>query len=138
MLDFMNKRINILSRRAVSIVTRLWGSIPGRCREFFLATASRPALRPTQPPIQWVSRALSSRVKQQKHEADHSSPSSAEVTNVLSYTSTPQYIFMEWSLIKHRIYFHGDNFINNIRIPRYVYVSSTVYRLSNPSPSVEL
>jgi hypothetical protein len=35
-------------------------------------------------------------------EADHSPPSSAEVKNVWSYTSTPQYVFMVWSLVKHR------------------------------------
>jgi hypothetical protein len=38
-------------------------------------------------------------------EADHSPPSSAEVKNVWSYTSTPQYVFMAWCLVKHR-----DNF----------------------------
>jgi hypothetical protein len=32
------------------------GSIPGRDKMFFYSTASRPALGPTQPPIQWVSR----------------------------------------------------------------------------------
>jgi hypothetical protein len=41
-----------------------WGSIPGRCRGFFpLISASRPALGPTQPPIQWLSGALSPAVK---------------------------------------------------------------------------
>jgi hypothetical protein len=30
------------------------------------------------------------------HEADHSPPSSAEVKNAWSYTSTPQYVFMAW------------------------------------------
>jgi hypothetical protein len=38
-------------------------------------------------------------------EADHSPPSSAEVKNAWSYTSTPQYVFMAWCLVKHR-----DNF----------------------------
>jgi hypothetical protein len=46
---------------------------------FCFDTASRPALEPTQPPIQWVQRALSLRVKQPGHEADHSPPYSAEV-----------------------------------------------------------
>jgi hypothetical protein len=35
-------------------------------------------------------------------EADHSSPSSAEVKNAWNYTLTPQYVFMGWCLIKHR------------------------------------
>jgi hypothetical protein len=32
-------------------------------------------------------------------------PSSAEIKNAWSYTSTPQYVFMAWCLVKHR-----DNF----------------------------
>jgi hypothetical protein len=45
------------------------------------STASRPALWPTQPPIQWVPGTLSPGVKRQGREADHSPPSSAEVKN---------------------------------------------------------
>jgi hypothetical protein len=48
-------------------------------------TASRQAVGPTQPPIQWVPRALSLGVKQPGHEADHSPPSNAEVKNEWSY-----------------------------------------------------
>jgi hypothetical protein len=43
----------------------------------------------SQPPIQWVLGALSLGVKRPRREADHSPPSSAEVTNVWIYTSTP-------------------------------------------------
>jgi len=57
---------------------------------FLFTTASRPALGPTQPPIQWVPGALSLGLKLPGREADHSPPSSAEVKNVWSYTSTPQ------------------------------------------------
>jgi hypothetical protein len=46
---------------------------------FLFTTASRTALAPTQPPIQWVSGALSLGVKRPGREADHSPPSSAEV-----------------------------------------------------------
>jgi hypothetical protein len=35
-------------------------------------------------------------------EAGYSPSSSAEVTNVRSYTSTPAYVFLAWRLIKHR------------------------------------
>jgi hypothetical protein len=46
---------------------------------FLFTTASRMALGPTQPPIQWVPGALSLEVKRPGHEADHSPPSSAEI-----------------------------------------------------------
>jgi hypothetical protein len=46
---------------------------------FFFTTASRTALGPTQPPIQWVSGALSLGVKRPGRKADHSPPSSGEV-----------------------------------------------------------
>jgi hypothetical protein len=46
---------------------------------FLLTTASRTALRSTQPPIQWVPGALALGVKRPGREADHSPPSSAEV-----------------------------------------------------------
>jgi hypothetical protein len=66
------------------------GSSPGRGWEFFFfTTASRTALGPTQPPIQWVPGALPLRVKRSGHEADVSPPSSAEVKNAWGYTSTP-------------------------------------------------
>jgi hypothetical protein len=49
-------------------------------QEIFLSsTAARLDLGPTQPPIQWIPGTLSPGVKQQRREADHSSPSSAEV-----------------------------------------------------------
>jgi len=41
----------------------------------------RPALAPTQSPIQWVPGALSLELKQPGREADHSPPSSTEVKN---------------------------------------------------------
>jgi len=43
-------------------------------------------------------------VKRPGHEADHSPPSSAEVKNAWSYTSTPQYVFVALCLVKHRDY----------------------------------
>jgi hypothetical protein len=56
---------------------------------FLFTTASRTALGPTQPPIKWVPGALSLGVNRSGREADHSPPSSAEVKNAWSYTSTP-------------------------------------------------
>jgi hypothetical protein len=70
-------------------ILRMLNPLQKRCRVLFsdeksrlfihLTAASRPALGPTQPPIQWVSEALSLGVKQPGSEADHSPPSSAEV-----------------------------------------------------------
>jgi hypothetical protein len=56
---------------------------------FLFTTASRTALEPTKPPIYWVAGAPSLGVKRPGREADHSPPSSAEVKNAWSYTSTP-------------------------------------------------
>jgi len=41
--------------------------------------------------------------KQQGHEDDHSPPSSAEVKNAWSNTSTSSYVLTEWFLLKHII-----------------------------------
>jgi len=46
---------------------------------FLFATVSRMALGPTLPPVQWVPRALSLRVKWPGHESGYSPPFSAEV-----------------------------------------------------------
>jgi hypothetical protein len=67
---------------------------PSRVKNFLFSVSSRPALRPTQSPIQWVPRALSPTVKRQGREADHSTPTSAEVRKMWIYTSPPPYAFM--------------------------------------------
>jgi hypothetical protein len=69
-------------------------SSPGRVKNFLFSMSSRPTLRPTQPPIQWVPATLSRGIKRQGHEADHSPPASAEVKKMWIYTSTPPYAFM--------------------------------------------
>jgi hypothetical protein len=50
------------------------------------AAASRSALGPTQPPVQWVPEALFPGVKRPGRKADHSPPSSDEVKNEWHYT----------------------------------------------------
>jgi hypothetical protein len=55
---------------------------------YLFTTASRPALGPTQPPLQWVPGATSLGVKRPGREADHSLPSSADVKNAWNHTST--------------------------------------------------
>jgi hypothetical protein len=66
---------------------------------------SRTALWSTQPPLQWVPGILSLEVKRPGREAGHSPPSSAEVKNAWSYTSTPPVRLHGVGLVKHR-----DNF----------------------------
>jgi hypothetical protein len=67
------------------------GSIPRRTmmRIFLFATASRPLLGSSKPPIQWVLRALIPGVIRPECEAGHSPPPRVEVKNAQSYTSTP-------------------------------------------------
>jgi hypothetical protein len=58
--------------------------------EIFLFTIEfRVALGHTQPPIRYAPGVLSLGVKRPRCEADHSPPSSAEIRNAWSYTSTP-------------------------------------------------
>jgi hypothetical protein len=54
---------------------------------FAIPSRSSPGL--THLPVQGVSKALISAVNRPEGEADHLPPSSAEVKNAWSYTSTP-------------------------------------------------
>jgi hypothetical protein len=55
--------------------------LPTGSRDSSVGIATRPALDPTQPPIQWVPGTVSPLVNRQGPEADHSLPSSVEVNN---------------------------------------------------------
>jgi hypothetical protein len=68
--------------------------------------ASRPALEPTQLPIQWVLGTISLGVKWPGREADHSPPSSAEDKEwVELYLHSPNTASWRCGQLKHR-----DNF----------------------------
>jgi hypothetical protein len=70
---------------------------------FLFTTASRTALGPTQPPIQWVPRVLSLGVKRLGREADHSPPSSAEVKErVEVYLHSPNTPSLRGAQLKQR------------------------------------
>jgi hypothetical protein len=64
----------------------------------------------TQTPVQWLPGAFSLGVKWLGHEADHSPPSSAEVKNAWSYTSTPSICLHGVVLSKKKKKKHRDNF----------------------------
>jgi hypothetical protein len=65
-------------------------------RIFLFTTASRTAVGPTHPSYY----PMDTRGCFPGGEADHSPPSSAEVQNAWSYTSTPQYALMVWWSVK--------------------------------------
>jgi hypothetical protein len=58
------------------------GSIPGKGKIFIFSTASKSALGPTQPPLQWVPGAIFPGVKRPGLQADNLPSSRAEVKNV--------------------------------------------------------
>jgi hypothetical protein len=58
-----------------------------------------PALRPLQPPIQWVLGALPGGVMKLGHEDYHCSPSSAEVKRKWSHTFTPTVCTCTWTTL---------------------------------------
>jgi hypothetical protein len=63
---------------------------------FLFATASKPALGLTQPPIQRVPGALFPEVRRPRRETGHSSSTSAEGKKAWSYNSGPAYVLMVW------------------------------------------
>jgi hypothetical protein len=66
-----------------------------------------PALKLTQPPIQWAPRAFTLDAKRLEHDANHSPPSSSEVNNGGAVLPLPH--ISSWlaaQLIRHeRLYF---------------------------------
>jgi hypothetical protein len=89
-VDISRQRISNVGAglaQAVQCLTTGWttgrsGFDPRRGQRIFpLTSASRPALGPTQPPVQWVPGVLSPGIKAPGRDADHSPPSSAEVEN---------------------------------------------------------
>jgi hypothetical protein len=89
---FIERKANIFTFCFLCYYTYIvlkYGSLLAEAGNFFFTTVSRPALGPTQPPIQWVPVAISLGVKRPGREADHTPPSSAEDMKAWSYTSTP-------------------------------------------------
>jgi hypothetical protein len=84
---------------------------------FFFATASRPAVVPTQLSIQRLPVVLSPGVKRSGRETDHSPQSSAEGENTWSYTSIPPSIslpgvVLNWAHGQLYFYTHVHAFLS--------------------------
>jgi hypothetical protein len=91
--SFVTKRA-VIAQSVQRLATGLMIGVPGFDSRQGLGicpfiTASRTALGPTQPPIQWVPEALSLGLKRSGREADESPSSGAEVRNEWIYTSNP-------------------------------------------------
>jgi hypothetical protein len=81
-----------------------WGSIRSRSREVYFSLHHHIQTTSGTHPVSYPMGTGGSfpEDKQLGHEAAHSRPSSPKIKNVWSYTSTPPYVSMVWSLIKHR------------------------------------
>jgi hypothetical protein len=83
---------------------------------FLFTTASRTALGPTQPPIQWVPGVLSLEVKRPGREADHSHPSSADVKECvelyLHSSNTPSWCGAQLKKAQGQLYLSSLPFID--------------------------
>jgi hypothetical protein len=99
-LDLCSSQYNDESR---SWTTGVW--FPAEAGICSIRHRVQTGMGPTQPPTQWETGTLSRGVKRPGREANHSPVSSVKVKNGWSCTSTPQYVFMAWYLVKH-----GDNF----------------------------
>jgi hypothetical protein len=86
----INSNCNKIRRRLVYGLDDRWFESRQGLGIFLFTTAPRTALGPTQPPITRVRGARSVGVKRPGRKAYHSLPSSADVKNALSYTSTAQ------------------------------------------------
>jgi len=89
-------------------------------RTFFFRLPSRPAVRLTQPSINWELRALSPDVHKSGHESNHSHKPHPKFKMACSYTSAALYIFRILCLIKQ-----GNRF-SYIRI-KHVYVHTYIH-----------
>jgi hypothetical protein len=104
-----------------------WVRFPSEERLFLFPTASRLALGPTKPPIQWVPR-----VQQPGRKTYQTPPSSAEVKNGGAIPPLP-HVFMVQSLIRHRDFIFFI-FISNTKVLERKYfenisLSSSAYLL---------
>jgi len=92
--------------------------IPAEVRCFPFSKTVQTGLGPIQPPSQWLSE-FTSGVKRLQHEADRSPPTSAEVKNQWSYTSTPIRLH-DYDRYKFTLFLHHISFSNPYDLYFYV------------------
>jgi hypothetical protein len=116
---------------AVGIATRYGLHVPGI--EFMWGRdfphPSRPALGPTQPPIQWVL-GLSRVVNRPGHGVDYPPPSSPEVTErvelYLCSLSGSSWFVLRWTLtFKNRAFYIQDGRTATLQMLHFIYIFST-------------
>jgi hypothetical protein len=104
-LNKIKWRHNVVSYSSAGIATSYRldsrGSIPSRGKIFLFSIASRPALEPTQLPIQWVREGDFPGLKRPGRGADHLLLSSAKIKNGGVIPSLSPYFFMAWYFISH-------------------------------------
>jgi hypothetical protein len=93
---------------------------------FLFTTVTRTALGPTQPPIQWVSVALSLGIKRPGCEADHSPPSSADVKNAWSLVKAQRQLYLYIYLLLI-IFIHRFVLLPCIYLLVYFYIYMFIY-----------
>jgi hypothetical protein len=106
----MRRNICSMNRgSSVGIATSLraerpWFDSRQRHGFLFFVNGSRPALKPTQPSIQW---ALSPGVKRPVRKAEYAPPLLPSLRIRGAIPPLPQYVFSSWFLIKQRMRLHG-------------------------------
>jgi hypothetical protein len=91
----------------------------------FFTTASRPALGPTQPPIQWVPGTLSVGVKRLGREANHSPPSSAEIKECV-YLYFPSLHTPSWLCAQFKNWLRDDFTLPFTVLEQYINTAGTL------------
>jgi hypothetical protein len=80
-LKFILRKLLMRSRYSDGLWAGRTGFDSWQGKRFFSFPVSRPAVGPTQRPIQWVPGAISMEVKQPGRDAGHSSPPRFEINN---------------------------------------------------------
>jgi hypothetical protein len=84
--------------------------------------------RPTQPPIQWLTRAVFPEVKRTAREADHLPSSGMEVKKEWSYTFTSPYAFIPLTTSANKPCWSVLQWMLTARLANYIRVGTSLLR----------